>query len=323
MKRFASPAEARAAGLRRTAVTLGVFDGVHVGHRYVIEQTNRLARERGGASVVVTFARHPRGVVDGTPPQLITSLPHRLRLFEQLGVDAVLTLDFDAAMRDTSPEDFARGIFHDALRADVVLLGWNGRFGKGGRGGFETLQRVGREFGFEARQAEQLMLGGEAVSSTAIRAAVLVGDLDRAARMLGRPVSVLGRVVEGDGRGRTLGWPTANLDLLHEVRPPRGVYGAEVEDGDLRRFALVNIGVRPTFKPPDGGLSSLPASWESRDRDDVIEVHLLDFTGDLYGRELEVRFLKRIRDERRFGGKAELLARLDEDRREFEAFLRG
>jgi riboflavin kinase/FMN adenylyltransferase len=322
MRRFSSPAEAKAAQLRRSAVTLGVFDGVHLGHRYVLEQTVRLARERGGPAVVVTFSRHPRAVIDGRPPQLITSLPHRLRLFEKLGLDAALTLDFDAALRDVAPENFAREIFHDVLRADVVLLGWNGRFGRGGRGDIEVLRKVGREYGFDARQAERLTLGDDGVSSTAIRAAILAGDLDRAARMLGRPVSVLGTVVRGDGRGRTIGWPTANLDLHHEVRPPRGVYGAEAETDDgEKRYALVNIGVRPTFKrgPPE----SDPSSWESRDLHDVVEVHLLDFAGDLYGRELEVRFLKRLRDERRFSGREDLLRRLAEDRREFEAFLRG
>jgi riboflavin kinase / FMN adenylyltransferase len=321
MKRLHGLEEAAAAGLRRVAATLGVFDGVHIGHRYVVDQTVRLARERDGDAVVVTFAEHPRALIDGRPPQLITSLPHRLRLFERAGVDAVLVLDFDAALRDTSPEDFARAVFHDALRADVVLLGWNGRFGKGGRGDIETLRRVGREFGFEARQADRLLLGEQAVSSTEIRKAILLGDLDRAARMLGRPVSVLGTVIGGDGRGRALGWPTANLDLHHEVRPPRGVYGAEVEWEGAKRFALVNIGVRPTFvksspEARDGD------SWEARDAFDVVEVHLLDFKGDLYGKELDVRFLRRLRDEKRFAGKDELLAQLAEDRREFEASLR-
>jgi riboflavin kinase / FMN adenylyltransferase len=321
MKRLHGLAAARAATLRRPVATLGVFDGVHVGHRYVLDQTVRLARERDGEAVVVTFAEHPRAVIDGRPPQLITSLPHRLRLFERLGIDATLVLDFDAALRDTPAEEFARTVFHDALRAEVVLLGWNGRFGQGGRGDFELLKRVGREFGFEARQAERLLLGGLPVSSTDIRAAILHGDLDRAARMLGRPVAIFGTVIGGDGRGRALGWPTANLDLHHEVRPPRGVYGAEVEWEGIKRFALVNIGVRPTFvkSAPEARIAD---SWEARDAFDVVEVHLLDFKGDLYGKELEVRFLRRLRDEKRFSGKDELLKQLAEDRREFEASLR-
>jgi riboflavin kinase / FMN adenylyltransferase len=322
MKRLASLEDAAAARLKRPVVTLGVFDGVHIGHRYVVDQTIRLARERGGASVVVTFAQHPRSVIEGSAPKLITSLPHRLRLFEKLGVDATLVLDFDETLRDTPAEEFARVVFHDALKAEVVLLGWNGRFGKGGRGDFDLLKRVGRDFGFEARRADRVLLGDGAVSSSAIRSAILAGDLDRAARMLGRPVSILGTVVSGDGRGRTIGWPTANLDLHHEVRPPRGVYGAEIEiEGDpSRRYALVNIGVRPTFSRPEAASVSA-LTWEDRDLFDVVEVHVLDYRGDLYGKEIEVRFQKRLRDEMRFKGRDELVRRLEEDRREFERFL--
>ncbi|HYC79324.1 MAG TPA: riboflavin biosynthesis protein RibF [Planctomycetota bacterium] len=321
MKRLQGLDAAAAAGLRRPAVTLGTFDGVHVGHRYVLEQTVRLARERGGEAVVVTFAEHPRAVIDGRAPQMITSLPHRLRLFERLGVDAVVVLDFDDALRRVPAEEFARRVFHDVLRAEVVLLGWNARFGEGGRGDFALLARVGRDFGFEARRADRLTLGDEPVSSTEIRRAILSGDLDRAARMLGRPVSVLGTVVAGDGRGRTLGWPTANLDLHHELRPPRGVYGAEVEWDGRRVPALVNIGVRPTFDRSKIGVDD-PTDWEIRDLFETVEVHLLDYRGDLYGKDLEVFFLKRLRDERRFAGKDELLAQLAQDRRDFETFLK-
>jgi riboflavin kinase / FMN adenylyltransferase len=318
VRRFHSLEQARAAEVKRPVVTLGVFDGVHVGHRYVIDQLTRLARERQGESVIVTFREHPRAIIDGSPPQLITSLPHRVRLFEQLGVDAALVLDFDAALRRTPAEDFVRLVFAEALRAEVVLLGFNTRFGQGGLGDFALLKRLSASFGFEARQAGRITLGDRGVSSTEIRAAILHGDLDLAAQMLGRPVSVLGTVIAGDGRGRELGWPTANLDLHHEVRPPRGVYGCEVEIEGTRHPALVNIGVRPTFQkvaPSDA------SSWEERDSTEHIEVHILGFRGDLYGRDLEVLFLTRLRDERTFSGKDALLAQLAADRKAFDAFL--
>lgn len=320
MRRFLSLEQVRAAEIRRTVVTLGVFDGVHIGHRYVLDQVTRLARERQGESVVVTFREHPRAIIDGRPPQLITSLPHRVRLFEQLGIDVAVVLDFDETLRATSAEDFVRLVFRDALRAEVVLLGFNCRFGYGGRGDFALLKRMGAECGFEARQAGRITLEGRGVSSTEIRAAILGGDLEVAAQMLGRPVSVLGTVIAGDGRGRELGWPTANLDLHHEVRPPRGVYGCEVEVDGKRYPALCNIGVRPTFKKAAAAASE-PNSWEVRDSTEHVEVHLLSFRGDLYGRDLEVMFLTRLRDERAFAGRDALLAQLSEDRRAFDAFL--
>jgi riboflavin kinase/FMN adenylyltransferase len=319
MRRFLSLEQVRAAEIRRPVVTLGVFDGVHVGHRYVLDQVIRLARERQGESVVVTFRDHPRAVIDGRAPQLITSLPHRIRLFEHLGIDAAVVLDFDETLRNTSAEDFVRLVFQESLRAEVVLLGFNCRFGHGGRGDFALLQSLAKKGGFEARQAGRITLAGRGVSSTEIRAAILSGDLEVAAQMLGRPVSILGTVIAGDGRGRELGWPTANLDLHHEVRPPRGVYGCEVEVEGKRHPALCNIGVRPTFKKPAAHAD--PDSWEVRDSTEHVEVHLLSFRGDLYGRDLEVFFLTRLREERAFPGKDALLTQLAEDRRAFEAFL--
>lgn len=320
MRRFLSLEQVAAAEIRRAVATLGVFDGVHVGHRYVLDQAIRLAKERQGESVVVTFREHPRAIIDGRAPKLITSLPHRVRLFEAVGIDVTIVLDFDESLRNTSAEDFVRRVFHDAIRAEVVLLGFNGRFGRGGKGDFDLLRRMGPECGFEARQAGRITLGGRGVSSTEIREAILRGDLDVAAQMLGRPVSILGTVIAGDGRGRELGWPTANLDLHHEVRPPRGVWGCEVEVDGKRHPALCNIGVRPTFAksaPVTGG----PPSWEVRDSTEHVEVHLLGFKGDLYGRDLEVVFLARLRDERAFPGRTALLAQLAADRKAFEAFL--
>jgi riboflavin kinase/FMN adenylyltransferase len=319
MRRFLSLDQIKAAAIRRPVVTLGVFDGVHVGHRYVLDQVTRLARERQGESVVVTFREHPRAVIDGRAPQLITSLPHRVRLFEHLGIDVALVLDFDEVLRNTSAEDFVRHVFCEAVRAEVVLLGFNCRFGRGGQGDFALLKKMSAEGGFEARQSGRITLEGRGVSSTEIRAAILGGDLDLAAQMLGRPVSVLGTVIAGDGRGRDLGWPTANLDLHHEVRPPRGVYGCEVDFDGKRHPALCNIGIRPTFvKTPE---IRDPTSWEVRDSSEHVEVHLLGFRGDLYGRDLEVFFLTRLRGERTFPGKDALVAQLAEDRRVFEAFL--
>lgn len=312
--------EAAAAGLKRSVVTLGVFDGVHIGHRMVLDWVVSLARERAGDSVVVTFARHPRAVIENRAPKLLTSLPHKLRIFESLGVTASLVLEFDDDLRNMPARAFAEQLFADSLKAETVILGYNNRFGKGGEGDIELLREVGVARGFEARRADEVRLGETTVSSTVIRQLILEGDLDRAARMLMRPVSILGTVVHGDGIGRDLGFPTANLDLHHEVRPPPGVYGCEAEVEGRRRFGLVNIGTRPTVSDPDPA----PApDWASRDAAERVEVHLLDFEGDLYGREMEVVFLVRLRDERRFDGLDALKAQIASDRAAFGRWLEG
>jgi len=317
---FSSFEEAAAAGLKRPVVTLGVFDGVHIGHRMILDWVVSLARERQGDAVVVTFARHPRAVIENKAPKLLTSLAHKLRIFASLGVTATLVLKFDEELRNMPARAFAESLFVDSLGAETVILGYNNRFGRGGEGDIELLRALGRERGFEARRADQVRLGEVAVSSTLIRRLILEGDLDRAARMLMRPVSVYGTVVRGDGIGRDLGFPTANLDLHHEVRPPPGVYGCEADVDGVRRFGMVNIGTRPTVTEPS---ENLAPDWESRDRAERVEVHLLEFSGDLYGKEIEVVFLVRLRDEQRFDGLEALKAQISEDRRAFARWLEG
>jgi riboflavin kinase / FMN adenylyltransferase len=315
MQTYDSIDQALAARLRHTVATLGVFDGVHVGHRYVLRECLRLAEERAAPAVVVTFRTHPRAIIAGKAPKLITSIEHRLRLFAQLGFQHCLVLAFDEELRRTPAARFAHTVFEEVLDAQVVVLGHNCRFGRDQEGSADWLIEHQSEFVFEARKARELRLGDENVSSTDIRNAILDGDLERASSMLGRPFSIYGTVVHGDGRGRTIGIPTANLDLHHELRPPRGVYGVRADVGGKRYFGLMNIGVRPTF---GGG-----ESWEDRDRADKIEVHLLDFDGDLYGQDLEVMFLKRLRGEKKFASAAELVAQIAADRAEFSRSLEG
>lgn len=305
---------ARAHPLRGpVAATIGVFDGVHRGHRRVLDELVAWARAGGGESVVVTFDRHPREVLTGARPAALASLEHRLVLLARAGVDAALVLPFDETTASTEAEDFARDVLAGALHARRVLLGANHRFGRGRRGDLALLERLGPELGLEARELalEPADEEGQVISSTAIRDAIATGRLGDAERMLGRPVTVLGQVVRGDARGRTLGFPTANLDLHHEARPPSGVYAASVAvgagreppvEGAPRSLAVVNVGRRPTFHPEAG--------------EALVEVHVLDFSGDLYDRTLEVSFLAKLRDERRFSGAAELVAQIAADVRE-------
>jgi riboflavin kinase/FMN adenylyltransferase len=308
---------AKTAGLVQPVVTVGVFDGVHVGHRFVLDHVVSAARERLVHSVVVTFARHPRALISASAPKLITSLPHRLRLFRALGLDAAVVLPFDEAVRTMEAREFARRLFGEALHASQVVLGYNNRFGRGGKGDLELLKAVGQECGFEARELSDVCVGGNPVSSSRIREAVLEGRLGDASLMLGRPFTILGTVIHGDARGRTLGFPTANLDLHHEVRPPRGVWGCRVRADGLDAFGLVNIGVRPTL----GDVPHVEGGWADRDRLEHVEVHLLDVDMDLYGRDLELEFLGKLRDELRCDGLPALKERIALDVREFRARL--
>jgi riboflavin kinase/FMN adenylyltransferase len=285
------------------AATIGVFDGVHRGHLRVIGELVRWAHEEGGDAVVVTFDRHPREVLTGEKPAALASLEHRLVLLERAGVDAALVLPFDEKTAATSATGFVSEVLVGALGAKKILLGANHRFGHGREGDLDLLIKLGPSLGFEAREVplEPADRAGEVVSSTAIRDAIRDGRLSDAERMLGRPVTVLGKVVQGEARGRLLGFPTANLDLQHEARPPRGVYACLVsEESERKRWlAVVNVGRRPTFHPEAD--------------EDLVEAHLLDWKGDLYGKTLEVSFLAKLRDEKRFDGPKALVAQIEAD----------
>ena len=285
-------------------VCIGVFDGVHLGHQAFLNELVAWARERGGRAVALTFQRHPLAVLAGAPPTCLTSLEHRLRIFESLGIDVCVTAPFDRELARMKPEDFVRDVLCDWMGARGVQVGYDQRFGSGGRGDVDLLRRIAPELGLEARVAAAVEARGAPISSTAIREAVVAGDLARASAMLGRPVSVLGRVSQGAHKGREIGFPTANLDTRNELRLPDGVYAVEAVVGGRALPGVANIGPRPTFEP-DG-----PAYADS---ESVVEVYLLDFDGDLYGRDIEARFLKKLRDEMPFRDPARLAEQIASD----------
>jgi len=272
--------------LHRPVVTWGVFDGVHRGHRKVLGAVATLARSLRVSAAVVTFDRHPAEVLTGKPVPLLAPLEERLRLLGETGLDFCLVLPFSLEFSKITAEQFVRDAVVGKMRACAVVLGHDSRFGHDRTGDVEFLERLGHELAIEVHHCAPEMDRGRPVSSSLIREAVSAGRLDEAARLLGRPPSVFGTVVRGDRRGSTLGFPTANLDLRHGLRPPSGVYAAAVPlDGRAYR-AVVNLGRRPTFTP---------------EGPETLEAHLLDWAGgDLYGKSLEVRFLARVRDERRF-----------------------
>ncbi|MFQ5688173.1 MAG: riboflavin kinase, partial [Candidatus Scalindua sp.] len=204
-------------------VTLGMFDGVHLGHQKVIQKTIDLASKENGESIILTFDRHPKSFLSQKQQSCITSLEHRLALFDQLGVDISIVLEFDKKIAEISAEDFIAEIIHEWLGAKVVVLGFNCSFGKDRRGDALMVCNFAEKYGLEVVVCEPAEFEGEITSSTAIRKKIIQGDLQKAKGMLGRRVSVFGTVIKGDGRGMELGFPTANLNLHHEIKPPSGV----------------------------------------------------------------------------------------------------
>lgn len=283
----------------RAIVTVGFFDGVHRGHQAVIRRTVGLAADLGLPSVAVTFDRHPREVfAPGTEPRQLTSPARKEELIAGLGVDTLLVLEFTEEFSRIPADEFAKAVLVEGLHAEHVVVGENFTFGHKGLGTVATLEELGRTLGFRAEGVPLLEIDGRVVSSTAIRRALADGDVAWPRRALGRRYAVEGRVGEGAGRGRTLGWPTANLDLPPKMLlPGTGVYAGV---GTLERgawVAAINVGTNPTF-----GVEPLH-----------LEAFLLDFDGDIRGEHMTVEFWDRVSSEERFDSVEELRRKIDED----------
>ncbi len=294
--------------MRAVVVALGNFDGVHLGHRTVLARAVEEARRREGRVVAATFWPHPRSVLGrGERPGLLTARDVRREELLRSGADEVCEIPFDEALSKKSPRAFVEDVLVGDLRAAAVVVGENFRFGYKASGDVEDLTRLMREHGGDA-YAVEVRGGAEGISSTRIRALLLAGEVAEAGELLGRPYAVRGEVVLGDRRGRTIGFPTANVRPDPAVVvPARGVYACVVNPGGDVRAACTNVGVAPTF-----------GRGESK-----VEAHLLDFEGDLYGRQIDVAFLRRIRGERRFGGVEELEAQIGRDVEEARRLTQG
>ncbi len=279
---------------------IGVFDGVHQGHREILQRIQVHAAARGGVSLVITFDRHPNAVVaPDRAPLMISPLSQRLRLLEAAGIDATLVLPFDEALSRVPGEDFVRGLSRDLATLSSLTVGDDFTFGHKRSGDVPLLRRLGEELGFNIETVGGVELDGERVSSTRIRELIQTGDLAVAARFLGRGYSLAGKVVEGDRLGRTIGFPTANICVAGLVTPPMGVYaGRTAVEGKIWKVAL-NIGVRPTL----GHATSVVR----------VEAHLIDFKGELVGQQLEIEVVSRLRSEMKFPDLAALSAQIRED----------
>jgi riboflavin kinase / FMN adenylyltransferase len=283
---------------RPSAVALGVFDGVHLGHRAILGAAVAHARATGAPALACTFEPNPLEVLQpDRAPLPITTLDERLDLIAACGVDGTIVLTFTRELAAVEPEAFVKDVLVDRLAARQVVVGFNHRFGRAARGDAALLRELGERMGFNVDVVAPLTVDGVPVSSTAIRAALGRGDVDAAARMLGRPYTLPGTVVAGAGRGRTLGFPTANVAPGRPVLVAPGVYACTFEVGGQARRAVVNVGVRPTF-----GEATL-----------AVEAYLLDFSGDLYGQTVQLTFVSRVREERRFPTVDALRAQIADD----------
>src|SRR4026209_2091862 len=282
-------------------LAIGVFDGVHRGHQAVISTSAEHARSANGTPVVVTFNPHPMKVLrPREAPHLLTATQHKIKLIRALGVQHLLVIKFDKTFAATAPEDFVQQLVTHSKPLREICVGHEWSFGKGRRGNLALLRKLGAQFDFEVVGIPPVTLGnGELVSSTAIRHAVETGDLAKAAEMLGREYTILGTVVRGDDLGKKIGFPTANLSAHSEQFPPNGVYFAEARLDGVAYPGVVNLGYRPTMS--------------SGRSDRILEIYLLDFDREIYGKDLELRFARYLRAEKKFENVDALVRQIERD----------
>ncbi|MGE0825133.1 MAG: bifunctional riboflavin kinase/FAD synthetase [Candidatus Binatia bacterium] len=288
-------------------VSLGNFDGVHLGHQVILSKTVDEARKHAGTALVFTFHPHPLTVLQvDKPVSLILSLREKLSLIQSLGIDGVILKRFSLSFAKLSAETFVQRYLVDALEVKKVIVGHNVSFGYKRTGNAETLAQLGEKFGFAVDIVNPIVLAGIEVSSTVVRSLLEGGDMRQVARLLGRPYSVSGRVEKGFQRGRTIGFPTANLRPRADLLLPNGVYvvKVELEDGTLVP-GVANVGMNPTFA----------------NKQRTVEAHLFDFSADLYGQRLRVEFLEYLRGERKFPSVRDLMKQIQEDAERARTFL--
>ncbi len=293
------PDDPRPGRWQHPVLALGNFDGLHRGHMKIIERLRRVASERAATAVVMTFDPHPPRIVrpDKAPPLLMTKA-QRLAALERAGVDGVAVVRFTPELSRWDPETFVRTVLVEWLRVSEVWVGANFLFGRDRGGNFTLLRSLGARYGFRAEKIDPVRYKEFVVSSTRIRRLIAEGRVDEAGALLGHPYTIEGDVVPGDGRGRALGFPTANVTTENELLPPDGVYATTVRLDGVIYPSVTNIGVRPTF----GGDGRV-----------VVEAHLLGADLDLYGRSIGLGFVQRVRDERRFENADQLTAQIASD----------
>lgn len=287
----------------KTAVTIGTYDGLHLAHRQVLNTVTGLAEQKGLRSFVVTFEPHPQEVLKNKTPdiKLLNAIDEKLRLLEDAGIENVLVIEFTEEFSKTEAREFYEKYIVGSIGISDLVVGFDHLFGRNREGSIETVKALGREFGFEVHRVEEIDIDGSKVSSTRIRHALAEGNIEEANRLLGYEFGFDGIVVEGDKVGRTIGYPTVNLRPVKEnkVMPREGIYCVKVKHEDEEYYGMMYHGFRPTLS-------------EGIQR--ALEVHIFDFNKSVYGEKITVGFLKRLRDDKKFSGKEELIAQIDKDK---------
>ena len=284
--------------LQESIITVGVFDGLHIGHQAVIQQVLTQAKKFQLASLVLTFDPPPLAFLapERCPP-FLTTLPKKVEILEQFGVDAVVFARFDADLQQMSPDTFVQQVLLQRLHARQVIVGYDWQFGKGRSGNAEALKQLGNRYQFSVMIVGPIELHDKPVHSTRVREAIAASRLDLVSELLGRRYSIIGEVIKGEGRGRQIGFPTANIDAANQMLPPNGVYAIQVKVEERIFDGVLNMGNRPTF---DGEKFQ-------------IESHLFDFEEMVYGKEIEIFFIEKIRDERKFPNPEMLINQIKQD----------
>lgn len=287
--------------IRGAVLTVGTFDGVHAGHRRILERIRQSARDTHGESVILTFHPHPRTVLGGSPVPLLQTPDEKIQTLEALGIDHLIIVPFTAAFSAIPAADYVRDVLINPIHPQRIIIGYDHQFGKNREGNYNLLKLLREQYGFELEEITAEEINDCAISSTQIRKALNRGDVSSAALLLGRPYSISGVVVHGEQRGRLLGFPTANLQVSHtdKLIPANGVYVVETLCDGMMFRGMMNIGHQPTFHAV---------------QTQKLEVHLIDQALDLYGKNLSIRFLARLRDERKFASRDELVAQLELDK---------
>jgi len=282
---------------KQICATIGIFDGVHLGHKSIIDQVKKQAAVKGLTSCVITFDPHPQEVLTGKKLPFITPFEKRVKLFEKENLDLAVCYTFDEKFSNITAEEFIKDMLVNTLNLKEIFIGHDFVFGKNRGGNSELLEKMGRELGFETTIIEPVTNGSEIISSTVIRNLILDGHIGKANQFLGRNYSIEGTVIQGEKRGRILGFPTANLKTDWELHPKPGVYITLCHIDNNTHRSITNVGYRPTF-----GKNSL-----------LIESHIFDFNTEIYGKDLRIEFINRLRDEKKFGSIEELKEAISND----------
>jgi len=297
--------------IRRSVVTIGIFDGLHLGHQFIIKKIIKRAKQIGGRSVVLTFDPHPKNIIKPKSSlPLLISIEHRIKLLRNSGIDICIVVRFSRRFSNLNPEKFIKKFFVKRIHSREVFVGSGFKFGKETSGDIELLKMMGRLYDFKVKEILPVKIGKDIVSSSSIRRLIQKGDLKKASQFLGRGVSVFGKVIKGKAEGRILGYPTANVNPCGEVIPPSGVYAARVNFGKKILTAMAYIGSKPTYN------KKIKNSYPN------IEVYIFNFNKKIYGKYIEIEFLKKIRDERKFLSQDKLKKQIEKDERAVKSFLK-